>query len=115
MSLGLAAVTDDKVEGIKMRIAEVLGTVTLSRWHRSLPAASWRLIAPLTHDELAAGASSSAEVFVTYDDLGAGHGDWILISEGPEAAQAFRPAQVPIDCYNAGILDEPPTIAPRRD
>ena len=43
---------------------------------------------------------------VVYDELGAGVGDQIMLSEGAEAAQPFYPELVPIDAYNAGILDQ---------
>ena len=41
-----------------------------------------------------------------YDDLGAGIGSRIAISEGGEAAQPFHPECKPIDAYNAAILDD---------
>jgi len=46
-----------------------------------------------------------AEEIVVYDELGAGLGSRIAISEGAEAAQPFRPEFKPVDAYNAAILD----------
>ncbi|MCE9531273.1 MAG: carbon dioxide concentrating mechanism protein CcmL, partial [Planctomycetes bacterium] len=46
------------------------------------------------------------EAIVIYDDLGAGIGSRIAISEGGEAAQPFYPKDKPIDAYNAAILDD---------
>ena len=40
-----------------------------------------------------------------YDELGAGIGSRIAISEGREAAMPFHPEVKPIDAYNAAILD----------
>ena len=40
-----------------------------------------------------------------FDELGAGVGSRIAISEGREAAQPFYPEVKPIDAYNAAILD----------
>ena len=40
-----------------------------------------------------------------YDDLGAGLGSRIAVSEGGEAAQPFLPEMKPVDAYNAAILD----------
>jgi ethanolamine utilization protein EutN len=88
-----------------MRIGKVLGTVTLNRSHPSLTGASLRLAAPLTLDELRSDTQPAAEALVVYDDLGAGHGSLIAISEGGEAAQPFYPNDKPIDAYNAAILD----------
>lgn len=96
-----------------MRIGEVIGTVTLSRCHPSLKAAAWRLCVPLSHEGLkrseegSRGASPGRrdEAFVTYDELGAGLGSLVAISEGAEASAPFHPEQKPIDAYNAAILD----------
>ncbi|MBL8829026.1 MAG: hypothetical protein JNM18_18740, partial [Planctomycetaceae bacterium] len=47
-----------------------------------------------------------SEPFAVYDDLGAGVGCVIAVSEGGEAAQPFAPNYKPVDAYNAAILDE---------
>ena len=39
------------------------------------------------------------------DQLGAGVGSRIAISEGREAAMPFYPEVKPVDAYNAAILD----------
>jgi len=88
-----------------MRIADVIGTVTLNRWHPSLAGGSYRLARPLTAEELAGKASPSAEPLVVYDELGAGVGSRIALSESREAAMPFYPEVKPIDAYNAAILD----------
>jgi ethanolamine utilization protein EutN len=94
-----------------MRIGEVIGTVTLSRCHPSLKGAAWRLCLPLNQSALreAHGQPSAGlgleEIFVTYDELGAGVGSLLAISEGAEASAPFHPDQKPIDAYNAAILD----------
>jgi microcompartment protein CcmK/EutM len=88
-----------------MRIARVLGSVTLSRQHPSLVGGSLRLAAPMTLQELTAGAAPAGDTLVAWDDLGAARGSLIAVSEGGEAAQPFRPALKPIDAYCAAILD----------
>ena len=88
-----------------MRIAKVLGDLTLSRWHPSLGGASYRIVAPLSLAELATGAEPQGEELVAYDELGAGVGAHIALAEGGEAAQPFYPHDKPIDAYNAAILD----------
>ena len=45
------------------------------------------------------------EEIVVFDELGAGLGSRIAISEGREAAMPFHPEVKPIDAYNAAILD----------
>ena len=46
---------------------------------------------PLTLDELAGERAPTGEAIVVYDELGAGIGSRIAISEGGEAAQPFLP------------------------
>jgi ethanolamine utilization protein EutN len=89
-----------------MRIGEVIGTVTLSRAHPSLDAASYRLAIPLTLEDLTKKTKPAGEALVVYDEFGAGIGSRIAISEGGEAAQPFHPQLKPIDAYNAAILDD---------
>jgi ethanolamine utilization protein EutN len=88
-----------------MRIAEVIGSVTLSRWHPSLKGASWKLVVPLDQAGLRGDAAGRGEPFIVFDELGAGLGSQIAVSEGAEAAAPFHPAVKPIDGYNAAILD----------
>jgi ethanolamine utilization protein EutN len=88
-----------------MRIAKVIGTVTLSKCHPLLDAGRWKVAVPLSLDELDGSAAPAGEDLVIYDDLGAGIGDRIMLSEGGEAAQPFYPEMKPVDAYNAGILD----------
>ena len=88
-----------------MRIGKVIGTVTLNRSHASLVGGCLRLAAAMTLEELAGRTEPTAEAFVVYDELGAGLGSLIAISEGGEAAQPFYPNDKPVDAYNAAILD----------
>ncbi len=88
-----------------MRIAEVIGTVTLNRAHPSFAGASLRLAIPLALSDLASTTKPTADSLVVYDELGAGVGARIAVSEGGEAAQPFHPEMKPVDAYNAAILD----------
>jgi len=88
-----------------VRIAEVVGTVTLNRWHPSFAGARLRLVVPLSLSNLREEQPPAADELVAWDELGAGLGARIAMSEGAEAAQPFRPDIKPVDCYNAAILD----------
>src|SRR5687768_10752068 len=88
-----------------MRIAQVIGTVTLSRVHPSLQGGVLKVCIPLMLDELTGEAEIASEDLVVYDPLGAGHGEYIAMTEGGEAAQPFRPLEKPVDAYAAAILD----------
>jgi microcompartment protein CcmK/EutM len=87
-----------------MRIAEVIGTVTLSRGHPSLTGFRWVIAVPFSLDALRADRPDG-EDFVVLDELGAGHGQRIGVSEGAEAAQPFQPDKKPVDAYCACLLD----------
>jgi microcompartment protein CcmK/EutM len=88
-----------------MRIAQVIGTVTLSHLHPSFRGSRLKLAVPLSLDDLTGKTQPTADSIVVWDDLGAGMGDRIAIAEGPEASQPFRPELKPVDAYNTAILD----------
>jgi ethanolamine utilization protein EutN len=88
-----------------MRIADVVGTVTLNVVHPSLVGASFKLVSPLSWDDLAGRSGTPLEDIVVMDQLGAGVGCRVALSEGREAAMPFHPEVKPIDAYNAAILD----------
>ena len=95
-----------------MDIAKVIGTVTLSRSHPSFKGARLKVVIPLALENIAGDAEPTAEELVMWDELGAGIGDLVAVSIGPEAAQPFRPEAKPVDAYNTAILDH---IDLRRD
>jgi ethanolamine utilization protein EutN len=88
-----------------MRIAEVIGTVTLSRAHPSLTGARWIIGVPFSLQALRQDLGPDGEDVVIFDNLGAGNGNRIGFSEGGEAAVPFLPERKPVDAYCACILD----------
>ena len=88
-----------------MRIANVIGTVTLSRAHPALAAARWIIGVPYSLKGLEQGNVPDGEDVVIFDNLGAGNGNRIGFSEGGEAAVPFLPEKKPVDAYCACILD----------
>ena len=88
-----------------MRIGDVIGTVTLNRCHPSISGAALKLAVPLNWDNLLGRSDGPAEEIAVFDELGAGVGSRIALSEGREAAMPFYPEVKPIDAYNAAILD----------
>lgn len=89
-----------------MRIADVIGRVTLSQWHESVSGATWLIAVPLSQRGLEADDGGRGEPIVVYDELGAAAGNRIAVSDGAEASAPFHPHQKPIDAYNAAILDQ---------
>jgi ethanolamine utilization protein EutN len=88
-----------------MRIAEVIGTVTLSRAHPALARARWIIGVPFSLNALRQNGAPDGEDVVIVDSLGAGNGNRIGFSEGVEAAMPFLPERKPVDAYCACILD----------
>ena len=88
-----------------MRIMECIGLVTLSKWTPSLTGASWKLAVPLMHSGLNGEEAGRTEPIVIYDDMGAGIGSLMAVTESAEASTPFYPNSKPIDAYNAAILD----------
>lgn len=89
-----------------MRIAEVIGTVTLSRSHPSVAGSRWIIGAPCSLKALQSSGPGDGEDLVIYDILGAGSGSLIGFSEGGEAAAPFYPDKKPVDAYAACIIDQ---------
>jgi ethanolamine utilization protein EutN len=88
-----------------MRIADVVGNITLNCVHPSLVGASFKLVTPVNWDRLAGRDCEPLEEIAVLDELGAGIGSRIALSEGREAAMPFYPEVKPVDAYNAAILD----------
>ncbi len=88
-----------------MRIAKIIGTVTLNQAHPDLSGATFKLAVPLSLANLIGASDDEADTIVVFDELGAGMDSTVLLSESREAAQPFHPQTKPIDAYNAAILD----------
>jgi ethanolamine utilization protein EutN len=89
-----------------MRIAKVIGTVTLSRAHPGVAGLRWVVGVPYSFKALQEGSPPDGEDLVIFDNLGAGYGQRIGFSEGGEAAAPFFPEKKPIDAYCACLLDQ---------
>ena len=88
-----------------MRIAEVIGNVTLSRVHPSMTGARWIIGVPYSLTALRDDSAPDCEDVVICDNLGAGVGARVGFSEGAEAAAPFHPEKKPVDAYCACLLD----------
>jgi microcompartment protein CcmK/EutM len=88
-----------------MRIAEVIGTVTLSRPHPALVGLRLVVGVPFILRALRQNAGPDGEDLVMVDVLNAGAGSRVGFSEGGEAAVPFLPERKPVDAYCACILD----------
>lgn len=87
-----------------MRLATVIGRVTLSVRHASFQGERLLLALPWRRETLR-GEDKFDPSIVVYDQLGADAGQKIAISEGREAACPF-PKPTPVDAYCAALVDE---------
>ena len=89
-----------------MRIARVIGKVTLNACLPELQAGSHLLVRPYNRGSLAGKNEGNDETLVLYDCLAAREGDLVGLVEGREATAPFWPDKVPYDCYNGCILEQ---------
>jgi microcompartment protein CcmK/EutM len=103
-----------------MRIAQVIGRVTLSIQDPSFKGGRWLMVNPLDAQQFndacqTAPALTAQSTFVAYDNMGAGDGDIVGIVEGAEATAPFD-FPIPIDAITVAIFDsisyEPPISIP---
>ncbi len=88
-----------------MRIARVIGKVTLNNATEELLPGSYLIVRTCNRGTLVSRNEGNDETLVLYDSLGAGEGDLVGLVEGREATAPFWPEKVPYDSYNACILD----------
>ncbi len=100
-----------------MRVAQVIGRVTLSIQDPSFKGGRWLMVNPLDAAQFNdacknAPALTSQSTLVAYDNMGAGDGDIVGIVEGAEATAPFD-FPIPIDAITVAIFDslsyEPPS------
>jgi ethanolamine utilization protein EutN len=88
-----------------MRIGEVVGRVTLSRFNPQLRGGRLLIALPLPLAALKDQSAARGEDVVVFDVLGAGEGSVIGFSEGREAANPFGKTKTPVDAYCACLID----------
>ena len=88
-----------------MRIAEVIGRVTMSRIHPALRGGRFVIALPMPLEALVEDSPRRGEEVIAFDDLGAGPGSLIGLSEGREAANPFGKVKTPVDAYCACLID----------
>ena len=88
-----------------MKLYKAIGNVTLSRCHPSFEGAKLLATEPEGHKTYGSTDPGTPDLLVVWDDRGAGDGSLLAVSDGAEAAQAFRPDLKPVDAYCSAILD----------
>ncbi|MEO0018964.1 MAG: hypothetical protein RLZZ522_2247 [Verrucomicrobiota bacterium] len=102
-----------------MRLAQVIGRVTLSIQDPAFKGGRWLMVNPLDAAQLNGACQtppplSAQSSLVAFDNLGAGEGDIVGIVEGAEATAPFT-YDIPIDAITVAIFESlsytPPPIA----
>jgi microcompartment protein CcmK/EutM len=89
-----------------MRIGRIVGRICLNSSYETLAGGRFLIVAVQDRFALRGEPRKSSEYLVCYDQLGAREGDMIAFGESREACMPFYPEKrVPIDAYNAAILD----------
>ena len=88
-----------------MRIGRTIGSVTLTEAHQKMKGGLLRLVVPLRAEDLD-NEDGPGEALIAWDELGAGNGQLVAVSEGGEAAQPFQPDGKPIDAYISALIDQ---------
>jgi ethanolamine utilization protein EutN len=89
-----------------MRIGKVVGRIVMTQTYDTLVGGRFLLVQVQDRFSLTGQPRKSTEVLVVYDNLGATDGDLIAFTESREATMPFYPEKkVPLDAYNAAILD----------
>jgi microcompartment protein CcmK/EutM len=92
-----------------MRVAHVIGRVTLSIQDPSFKGGRWLIVNPLDAGQFndacrKAPALSGQASLIVYDNMGAGDGDIVGIVEGAEATAPFD-FPIPLDAITVAIFD----------
>ena len=88
-----------------MKVHRVVGSVTLARSHPTYQAARLLATEPVEAALLGGQPPAEPDLVVVWDDLGAGQGMLVAVSDGGEAANPFRPELKPVDAYCSALLD----------
>jgi microcompartment protein CcmK/EutM len=90
-----------------MRLGKVIGRVTMNQVYETLVGGRFLLVEVQDRFSLSGKPRKSTESLIVYDNLGATDGNLIAFAESREAGMPFFPEKrVPLDAYNAAILDE---------
>lgn len=92
-----------------MRVAQVIGRVTLNVQDPSFKGGRWLLCNPIDTADFNTACKakpplSKQSTLIAYDDLGAGSGDIVGVVEGAEATAPFD-YDIPIDAITVAIFD----------
>ncbi|MEM6978897.1 MAG: EutN/CcmL family microcompartment protein [Planctomycetota bacterium] len=88
-----------------MKLARVIGNVTLAKHHPAMRGASLRLVEIVDDITRRDANPLGGDSVVAWDICSSTEGDLVALAEGPESAAPFRPEIKPIDASIVALID----------
>jgi len=88
-----------------MFIAQVKGNVVTSHKVDKMRARKLLIVEPLRVEEGKEGFTPTGRCFVAVDNIDAGTGDIVLVTQGSSARMTEATSDAPVDCVVIGIID----------
>lgn len=88
-----------------MFIAKVTGSMVATQKVDSMVGHKLLLVEPYRLDDARQGLKSAGRTFVAVDTVGAGEGEYVLITQGSSARLTPETKNLPIDTVIIGIVD----------
>ena len=89
-----------------MKLARIIGTLTLARAHPAMSGAKLRCVEVVDSIDRLDEQPLGGDTIVAWDLCGGGIGDLVALAEGPESAQPLRPEIKPLDASIVALLDD---------
>ena len=88
-----------------MFIAKVKGNVVATHKVAKMGGRKLLIVEPLQVDEPGREFKPTGRCFVAVDDIDAGEGDIVLVTQGSSARMTEATSDAPVDCIVIGIVD----------
>src|SRR5438045_1432866 len=88
-----------------MFVAKVTGSLVATQKVDSMVGHKLLVVEPFRLDEKRKGLKSAGRTFVAVDTVGAGEGEFVLITQGSSARLTPETKNLPIDAVIIGIID----------
>lgn len=89
-----------------MFVAKVTGSMVATQKVASMVGYKLLVVEPYRLDANRQGLVTTGRTFVAVDCLGAGEGDYVLITQGSSARLTPETKNMPVDCVIVGIVDK---------
>ena len=88
-----------------MFMAKVQGNVVTSQKVDEMIGAKLLIVDPHILDDKAKALKATRRCYVAVDTVGAGTGDYVLVTQGSSARMTETTGKAPVDCVIIGVID----------